>query len=225
MPTNHFFQDGRMIGEASEQNLIEDLILESIQIKGVDMFYIPRTLVALDPLFLEDPLSRFENAYPLEVYIENVNGFGENDFLSKFGIQLNDSGTLVVSRRRWDQLISKSATQLPNRPAEGDILYFPKTNSFFEIKKTEALNPFFQAGKLYIFKLQVEVYQYSSEVFDTGVQQIDSPSDIFGSLDTLISDSETVPEDATPLADNQYLKVKSTGIIDWSGTNPFGENE
>lgn len=215
-----------MIGEVSEQNLIEDLILESIQIKGFDLYYIPRKIMNLDPLFMEDPVSRFENAYPIEAYLETVNGFGENDILSKFGIQLNDSGTFVVSRRRWEQLIgSRSDAQLPNRPAEGDIVYFAKTNSFFEIKKVEYSNPFYQLGKVYVYKLQVEVFQYSSEVFDTGVIQIDSPSDIFGSLDTLISDSETVPEDATPLADNAFIKEKSVGVIDWSGSNPFGENE
>lgn len=225
MPTNHYFQDGRMIGEFSEQNLVEDLILEAISIYGLDFYYIPRTIVNLDPLFLEDPLSRFENAYPLEAYLENVNGFGENDILSKFGIQLNDSGVLQVSRRRWEQLVGKyNNIQLPNRPAEGDILYFPKTNSFFEIKKVEAMNPFYQLGKLYTYKLNIELYQYSSEVFDTGVVSIDSPSDIFGTLDTLVNTSETVTEEATPLADNTFLKTAAADVVDWSGSNPFGEN-
>ena len=226
MPTNHYFQDGRMVGETSEQNLIEDLILESIRISGFDLFYLPRKVVNLDPLFMEDPISRFELAYPIEAYLETVNGFGENDILSKFGIQLNDSGTFVVSKRRWEQLIGKNTgLQLPNRPAEGDIVYFSKTNSFFEIKKVEYSNPFYQLGKIYVYRLQVEVYQYSSEVFDTGISNIDNPSDIFGSLDTLINDSPAITEEATPLSDNTLFKEKATAIVDWSGSNPFGENE
>lgn len=226
MPINHYFQSGDSIGERSEQRLIESLILESIKIYGYDLVYLPRKVVDLDPLFMEDPLSKFDRAFHIEAYLENVNGFGENDILSKFGIQLNDSGSFIVARARWEELIGRfGGNQLPSRPAEGDLLYFAKTNSFFEIKKVEAFNPFFQLGKLYTYKMNVELYQYSSERFETGLQKIDNPSDIFGSLDTLITDSTTVPEDATPLANNDFLKQKSVGIIDWSGNNPFGENE
>ena len=237
-----------MIGERNEQLLIEDLIIESIRIYGVDLIYLPRTLVSVDELFLEDTLSRFRQAFPLEAYIENVDGFGNNDVLSKFGIQINDSGTFVVSRRRWEQLVGRAnGLQLPNRPAEGDIVYFPKTNSFFEIKKVDAFNPFFQLGKLYVYKLQVELYQYSSERFDTGIELIDETAtnksldilvnkfvdengdnilledDLFGNTSYFVVD-DTLIEDAMPTANNEYFRDKSDSIIDWSGTNPFGEN-
>jgi len=238
-PTNHYFQDGRMIGERNEQLLIEDLIIES---------YLPRTLVNVDELFLEDTLSKFKQAFPLEAYIENVDGFGNNDVLSKFGIQINDSGTFVVSRRRWEQLVGRSsALQLPNRPAEGDIVYFPKTNSFFEIKKVDAFNPFFQLGKLYVYKLQVELYQYSSERFETGIEIIDETAtvksldllvnkfvdengdnilledDAFGNTSYFIVDDNLI-KDVMVTSNNDYFKENADSIIDWSGTNPFGEN-
>lgn len=246
MPINPYFSDGRMMGSASEQNLVEDLIIESIQTMGFDLVYLPRTLVNLDQLFLEDTLSKFKDAYPIEAYLESVDGFGGNDILSKFGIQMNDSGTFVIARRRWDQLVGKNAgLQLPNRPAEGDLVFFPKTQSYFEIKKVDAFNPFYQLGKLYVYKLQVELYQYSSESFETGNVDIDDTGPIFYPLDMLQyeiltedgdiikleddDNSSLISEDfveryVDPSADNTFFKEASTSIIDWSGSNPFGEN-
>jgi hypothetical protein len=162
-------------GTANEQYLIEDIVIESLQVYGQDFYYIPRVLVAKDNILGEDRLSEFKQAYGIEMYLENVDGFeGQGAFIQKFGLMMEQSATLTVSRRRWDQLVGRfGQTQLPNRPCEGDLLYFPLTKGLFEIKFVQHQNPFYQLGKLYVYKLQVELFQYSSEHIDTGLKDID----------------------------------------------------
>ena len=162
-------------GTKDEQYLIEDLIVESLQIYGQDFYYIPRKLVAKDDILGEDRLSEFKTAYPIEMYLENVDGFeGQGAFVQKFGLMMEQSATLTVARRRWDQLVGRfGQTQLPIRPCEGDLLYFPLTKGLFEIKFVKHQDPFYQLGKLYVYQLQVELFQYASEHIDTGVKEID----------------------------------------------------
>lgn len=163
-------------GTRNEQLLVEDLIIESLKIFGQEMFYIPRILVSKDNILGEDRLSKFKNLYPIEMYFENVDSFdGQGAFLQKFGLMMEQSATLVVARRRWDQLVGRyGATTIPNRPNEGDLLYFPLTGGLFEIKFVKHQDPFYQLGKLYVYKLQVELFQYSSEKIDTGVEEVDA---------------------------------------------------
>lgn len=166
MAVSHYFNNIRSFGE---QNLIEDLIIETIKIHGIDMYYIPRTLVNKDSLFGEDPISSFNDAKLIEFYLENVNGFeGSNDLLSKFGMQVKDTATLVLSKKRF---LKETGSF---RPLEGDIVYFPLTKGFFEIKYVEHESPFFQLGKNFTFKLSVELFQYSAETFNTGETEIDT---------------------------------------------------
>ena len=162
-------------GTKDEQYLIEDLIVESLQIYGQDFYYIPRKLVAKDDILGEDRLSEFKTAYPIEMYLENVDGFeGQGAFVQKFGLMMEQSATLTVARRRWDQLVGRfGQTQLPLRPCEGDLLYFPLTKGLFEIKFVKHQDPFYQLGKLYVYQLQVELFQYASEHIDTGIKEID----------------------------------------------------
>jgi hypothetical protein len=162
-------------GIRSEQLLYEDIIVESISIYGQDFYYIPRTLVGKDEILGEDRLSQFKHAYGIEMYLETVNGFeGQGAFIQKFGLMMEQSATLTVARRKWEQLIGQHGrTILPNRPAEGDLLFFPLTGGLFEIKFVTHQDPFYQAGKLYVYKLQVELFQYSSEHIQTGTDSID----------------------------------------------------
>jgi hypothetical protein len=185
MPRNVYFSHGTR----NEQLFHEDLIVESLSVYGQDMYYIPRTLIAKDEILGEDRLSEFKNAYPIEMYLENVDGFdGQGAFIQKFGLMMEQSATLVVARRRWDQLIGRhGATILPNRPAEGDLLYFPLTNGLFEIKFVQHQDPFYQIGKLFVYKLQIELFQYASERLDTGIQDID----IFQTIKT--QDTSIIP--------------------------------
>jgi len=162
-------------GTQNEQYLIEDIILESIQIYGQDFYYIPRTLVAHDLILGEDRLSQFKEAYQIEMYLESNMGFeGQGAFINKFGLMMEQSATLTVSRRRWEQLVGRfGQTIIPTRPNEGDLLYFPLTKGLFEIKFVKHQDPFYQLGKLYVYRLQVELFQYASEHLDTGLKDID----------------------------------------------------
>jgi len=163
-------------GTRGEQELIEDIIIESLKIYGNEVFYIPRTLVSLDNVLGEDRLSQFKTAFPIEMYFENIDSFaGQGAFISKFGLTIEQSATLVVSRRRWQQFIGRyNITNIPTRPNEGDLIYFPLSGGLFEIKFVQHQDPFYQLGKLYVYKLQVELFQYSSEFIDTGVPEIDA---------------------------------------------------
>lgn len=243
MTTNHYFQSGLTSGTTSEQRLLEDLIIESIKIYGHDVYYIPRTTIKQDDILGEDVLSQFDNAYPLEMYLANVDGWeGSGELFSKFGIQFTDQATFVVSRRRWEDVVSIGHVQLPTRPAEGDLIYFAKTNSFFEIKFVQHLNPFYQLGKFYVFSMQCELYQYSSEHFETGVPEIDSiegtyTQDMFGYQVLLESGDLLLTEQGFSVirevfgtrtqivaSDNAEFETVGAGeILDFSSHNPFGE--
>ena len=170
--TNVYFSQGTK----NEQHLIEDIIIESLKIYGNEIFYIPRSLVSKDNVLGEDRLSQFKTAFPIEMYFENVDSFGgQGAFIQKFGLMIEQSATLVVARRRWEQLVGRyGQTQIPSRPNEGDLIYFPLTGSLFELKFVQHQDPFYQLGKLYVYKLQVELFQYSSERIDTGIAEIDT---------------------------------------------------
>lgn len=172
MSANVYFTNGTR----SEQVLVEDLIIESLKIYGQQMFYIPRKLVSKDEILGEDRLSEFKNSFLIEMYFENVDSYaGQGAFINKFGLMMEQSATLVVARRRWEQFVGRyGVTIVPDRPNEGDLIYFPLTNSLFEIKFVQHQDPFYQLGKLYVYKLQVELFQYSSERIDTGVKEIDA---------------------------------------------------
>lgn len=170
--TNVYFSHGTR----NEQYLVEDLIIESLRMYGNEVMYIPRTLVSKDNILGEDRLSQFKSAFPIEMYFENVDSFGgQGAFIQKFGLMVEQSATLVVARRRWDMFVGRyGATQLPNRPNEGDLIYFPLSKGLFEIKFVQHQDPFYQLGKLYVYKLQIELFQYSSENIDTGIAAIDT---------------------------------------------------
>lgn len=243
MATNFYFQSGTNIGTTNEQRLVEDLIIEAIQIKGHDIYYMPRASVTPDTLFGEDIMSRFTEIYPIEMYLNNVQGWeGDGELMSKFGIQITDQATFVVSKRRWEDAIgSQSDTlQLPLRPAEGDLLYFPKTKAFFEIKYVNHLDPFFQIGKFYVYSMQCELYQYSSERIETGNTEIDERAaektqDTFAFQLLTATDGQLQTQSGTPLIlaaseendnpfdDNTQIQTEAEEVVDFSVTDPFGE--
>jgi hypothetical protein len=187
MPTNVYFTQGTK----NEQFLVEDLIIESLKIFGQEMFYIPRTLVSKDEILGEDRLSKFTSSFPIEMYFENVDSFaGQGAFIQKFGLMMEQSATLVVARRRWEQMVGRyGKTQIPSRPNEGDLLYFPLTKGLFEIKFVQHQDPFYQLGKLYVYKLQIELFQYSSEHIDTGIKEVD----VFETLKTFETNTTRNP--------------------------------
>lgn len=177
MPTNVYFNHAVQ----SEQDLHEDLVVESLRFYGHECFYLPRTIVDEDELFGEDTSSKFGDAYQVEMYIENTEGFeGEGDLLSKFGVEVRDQATFVLSRRTWQRFISLDGNlAVSTRPQEGDLIYFPLGNQVFEIRFVEHENPFYQLGKLNVFKLQCETFEYSHEEIDVGIAELDNIEDKF----------------------------------------------
>ena len=172
MPRNVYFSQA----VKSEQNLYEDLIIESLKIFGQDVYYIPRTLVNRDNIMGEDIGSKFDDAYLIEAYIENVDGFeGSGDLYNKFGLEIRDEATFIVSRRQWNNLVGFWNNQLEDpKPQEGDLLFLPMSNTFFEIMFVEDEQPFYQLSNLPVFKLQCSLFEYNDEQFETGVSEIDA---------------------------------------------------
>lgn len=215
MPNTYFSQ-----GTNLEQTLVEDLIIESISIWGQTFYYIPRQLVAKDEILGEDRLSEFKLAYPIDMYLESVDGFeGQGAFINKFGLMMEQSATLTVARRTWERTIGKHGnTIIPNRPNEGDLLYFPLTSGLFEIKFVDHQDPFYQLRKLYVYKLQIELFQYSSETIDTGLSDID----VFETLKTTDTTKQEDVDAPQSYGDNNKFKDEADNIV-MDQSNPFGD--
>jgi len=170
MPRNVYFSQA----VKSEQNLYEDLIIESLKIYGQDVYYIPRTLVNRDNILNEDPASKFDDAYLIEMYIENADGFeGDGDLYSKFGLEIRDEATFIVSKKMWNQGIGRFDSRIDPKPMEGDLIFLPMTNKFFEITFTEHEQPFYQLSNLPVYKMTCSLFEYSDEDFETGIDIID----------------------------------------------------
>jgi len=186
MAVNHFFQNGNGIGNTNEQRLHEDLIIEGLKIYGHDVYYLPRSLINQDLILGEDTLSKFDDSYLIEMYVETSDGFsGEQELINKFGLEIRQDTTFVLSKRRWNDAVDSVHTMIKEgRPNEGDIIYYPLMNSFFEISFVEDQEPFFQLGNLPVYKLRARRWEYSSERLNTGVTDIDSAEDQY-SLDQL----------------------------------------
>lgn len=171
MPTNVFFNHAVQ----TEQHLYEDLVVEALRMYGHNVFYLPREVIEEDSILNEDVQSKFGDSYQVEMYIENTDGFeGEGDLMSKFGVQIRDQATFIMSLRTWERFISLDDNLATSfRPNEGDLIYFPLSGSMFEIKFVEHEDPFYQVGKLFVFKMTCELFEYSQEDFDTGIGDID----------------------------------------------------
>ena len=159
----------------SEQNLFEDIIIESLKIYGQDLFYLPRDIVNEDTIFGQDVPSTFNSSYRIEMYIDNIEGFeGEGDLFSRFGVEIRDECTFVVSRRRWKQTVDRYDNDITgDRPREGDLIFLPLSNKLFEITHVEHELPFYQLQNLPTFKLRAQLFEYNDENLDTGVAAID----------------------------------------------------
>ena len=159
----------------SEQNLYEDIVIESLKMYGQDVYYLPRELVNEDSIFGDDVSSRFNASYKVEMYIENVEGFdGDGDLFTKFGVEIRDQATFVVARRRWTSTVNRYDNDINSvRPREGDLIYLPLSNSMFQIMHVEHEQPFYQISNLPTYKLRCELFEYNNEDFDTDIAAID----------------------------------------------------
>lgn len=193
----------------SEQNLYEDIIIESLQMFGQDVMYLPRHVITKDDILNED-YAKFENAYSIEMYIENTEGWGgEGDLMSKFGLQIRDQATFIVSKSRWEKILF-SENQI--RPFEGDLIYMPLSNAMFEISHVEHELPFYALGNLPTYQLHCNLFEYASEEFNTSVPAIDqfeslhANYDVFG-IEKSIAQLFTVGEIVTQATDTVDVTV------------------
>jgi len=229
MPVNHYFQGGNGIGGEQEKRLYEDLIVEGLKIYGHDVYYLPRTIVNKDLVLGEDVASKFDSAQLIEMYMETTEGFaGEQELINKFGLEIREDTTFMVAKRTFDNFVDdNTALVVEGRPNEGDIIYMPLMNSFFEIQFVEDQEPFFQLGQLPVYKLRVTRWEYSSERLDTGVTDIDSAEDQY-SLDQLAHqmtlEAETgslLLENDSASGENNYFLLETYAIQTQS---PYADN-
>ena len=176
MPLSPYF----LQGSSNEQRLVQDLINEQLKIYGQDVVYLPRNVINKNTIMKEVTASVFDDAYRMEAYLLNYEGFeGNGDILSKFGVQTTDQVTFVVSKERYEDFISPfmaadSQIELATRPEEGDLIYLPLDNTMFEIKYVEGKKPFYQLNNLYVYTLSCEVMDYAAdELIDTSIAEVD----------------------------------------------------
>lgn len=242
MPVSNYFNQNR--GYYGEQDLLDSLVTESIKIHGIDVYYVPRTTPHVDAIFEEDVQPVFNDAFVTEVYLNSAQGFeGEGDFLSKFGVEIRDRVTFTIARRAFKQNIQRHKADIL-RPREGDLLFFPLNKKLFEIKFVEHESMFYNLGQLYVFEMQCELFEYSNEVFNTGVPEIDAIEDYFstdimkhlimtedslGALTSedgffILQETYNAAETQTQGEDNTDIEVEADEIIDWSELDPFTES-
>ena len=165
----------------NEQELLESLTTEAIKIYGHDMVYLPREKVTEDTI-LGEQVSEFTDANRIEMYMENSEGFEGDSEMSRFGLDVKDSATFVVSRKRFLEVMGHNPEiRKIGRPREGDIIYFDYPYGMFEIKFVKHDNPFYQAGDRYCFKLSCEAFKSSNEKIDTGESELDAAMNVHSS--------------------------------------------
>jgi hypothetical protein len=220
MATNVFFSNYDYF---NEQQLIDDLVIESIQIYGIDMVYVTRSLVAIDEILNEDDLSIFDSAYEIEMYVKTVDGFqGEGDFLSKFGLQIRDTATFSVAFRTFERHVTRLDPNII-RPKEGDLVFFPLNKKFFKVMHVEHESVFYQSGALQVYDLKCELLEYSNQRFDTGREEIDTYFEHITTVNEKVSSLEKLFE-KDPIAKNIFFEEEGNDIIDFTEIDPFSED-
>lgn len=238
MSTSVFFQQEDY---SQEQELIEDLIVEAIQIHGIECFYLPRKTYSVDKLLTEDDQYYFDDAIPIETYIKNFDQFGgQRNFLSNFGIEIRDRLDIVIARRTWTETVGDPRKL--NRPNEGDMIYFNANKRLFEVRYVERYSLMYPLGSLPTWELQCELVEAVSQRMDTGIDEIDAfeqvtSEDLFrwairtvdgkairtaGNEDYWVVDSrnEAVID---PLDQSKEISTEAEVILNFDETDPFAE--
>lgn len=238
MATSVFFNN---FNSTAEQNLIEDLIIESIKIYGIDVYYIPRTVSNRDAVFREGSTYTYNQSYLVEAYIRNVDGFtGDGEFLSKFGIEVREQIIFTMAQRVFAAEVGAYDGEI--RPLEGDLIWFPLTQALYQVKLANVKPIFYQLGALQTYDLTCELYEYSgSETFNTGIKGID---DVYNSMtaspdafeilttssailtteagETLVLESYNI-DTIDPQAENDVFEKEGQDFIDFTEFDPFSE--
>ena len=187
MPTSPYFPTYHQ-GHSGEQTLVQNLVDEQIKLFGSDIYYLPKTILA-DSTLDEVRYTKYQDQFQIEMLLVNVMGFGDNaEFISKFGLTITDEIIFRVSTKRWEEEVAEHSMSakltVPERPNEGDLLYYPLTQNLYEIKYVGKEEPFFQFGKIQFYAITAELYQVGSDDLATGVAEIDAIEVLF---DTAIS--------------------------------------
>ena len=185
---NQFFQQG----SKGEQGLLQDLINEQLKMYGVEVYYLPRKYMTINPIPREVVESKFDNAWPIEAYVQNYEGYSDpTTILSKFGLQSLQELNIIISKERWELYIeplikNQEFIKESARPLEGDLIWFPFDDRLFEIKFVEHQKPWFQLKENYVYELRCELFRYEDEKIDTGIEDIDDNIEFLkkGKLDT-----------------------------------------
>lgn len=188
MTTNSYFRSS-FDAVTKDQALKENLIIEAIQIYGVDINYLPRTYVNFDQLYGEDQSSAFNSAVPVEMYIKSVDGFGgDGHFLSKFGLEIRDEIILEMSIKRFGEAVTSILPDI-RRPREGDLLELPVEVDYrqrlWEISYVSKDYINHQLGSIQTYEIRCKLFEYGGETFDTGDLDIDA-FETDNSLNTVI---------------------------------------
>ena len=222
MAVNKAFHTSNLTSIASERSLYQNLIKEAIQIYGHDVYYMDRQSVNEDTLFGEDTLNQFNTQHPIEMYVEDGEGYaGDKEIMTQFGLENRNEITFVVSKERFQELdrqvqiesgtdstggsilletgtidqsedssvlstvsgdnnfyiIQDTAATDSDRPLEGDLVYNPVLTKVFEVSFVDHDEPFHQLDNNPVYKLRCKQYEYSQEVIDTGIAEIDAIED------------------------------------------------
>ena len=237
MATNFFFNNFR---SSQEQYLLENLIIESIKIYGEDMIYMPRNIGKLDQLYNEDDHSFYQQTYGIEMYIKSVDGFsGDGNFMSKFGLEIRDQVVFSMAQRVFNDEVGNYTAQV--RPNEGDLIYFPLNNKCFQIKFVNKFEMFYQLGGLQTWEVTCELFEYSNEIFNTGIPEIDRMQTKLSTniLDYALKSENNLflqNEDGDFITNEKYnlnvilgtetneiFDIEPADFIDFSQTDPFSE--
>lgn len=244
MATNFYFNN---FAASNEQNLLHDLIIESIRIYGEDMYYIPRKLNNYDQMLGADDSSSYDTAILVELYIKSVDGFGgDGNFMSKFGLQIRDQVVFTIAQRVFTREVASVTNQL--RPNEGDLIFFPLNDKCFQIKYVKKQDMFYPLGTLPTWELTCELFEYSNEKLNTGIPEIDKLQDQYSTniLDwALLDESGNILTDESGnilvreeygrnianFEDNDVIQsggenfpIGSDDFIDFTERNPFSED-
>lgn len=235
---NKYFQFSE-VGNKLEQKLLDSLIRESIRNMGQNCLFIPRNLTNVDPIYGTDTMSSYTDTYLIEVYLKNATGFqGDKTFMSKFGgLEIRDQVVFVVSQSAFQDIVTPYTNNV--RPLEGDIFFWPFNNKCFQIKFVNPFVMFYPLGSLYVFECTCELFEYSSEIFNTGIPEIDILQQKFSTnaLDYAIMDEngeqlctendeilvreQYVMEIIDPTVSNEAIKKTGSGFIDFSESDPY----
>ena len=234
MTSNYF----RTYDATNEQRIIESLVQESVSIIGQDMFYLPKTYGNKDPILQASTINYFNEASMIDVYLESVEGFsGEQSIMSKFGLEIRDSLTFVIAKKTFEET---TFLMTLTRPREGDLIFYPKQNKCFQIMYVDNKPQFYPLGTLPSYRLRCELFEYSNEIFNTGIDLLDTMYKVYSlnELDHALLTADGTPlltEDGSPIltetippaqdiqSTNIPIQQAANTIIDHSQVDPFAE--